>query len=156
MEEIKSQVFTIDDLLLGKPREVRIYAGEFVLAPHYGGGTRGFLDDVAYLGVAERFGEIQGKSFMKLEPFYEIRIANGKLREARVNKWEHRNSLYPHFFKAIFTGPAEAIVQALREAPFSKDKMGQLADAVEGLLEPYNESLRELLENRNGAFVESA
>lgn len=174
-----SEVFVIYDLLLNQQREVRVYTEEFLLSPHHGGESRGFLDHIAYLGVVERF--VKQKIFVpnsedktkkmelmapaiKFNPLYEISVANGRLVDARVKEWKHRNCFIPtksppSLFRTMYTGTPEAVAYALRDdkdSPFSKDKMRELADAVEGLYPPYNESLRALLENRNGAMVESA
>ncbi len=146
---ITRQVFVIEDLLQGKSREVSVYSREFVLCPHYHSQNHGFLENVAYLGVVEDFGKFEcpgqfhGNSFIKLNPFYKIyMLGDGN---AKVEEWTNRNKLLPNFFKTIYTGPAEAIAQALREAPFSG--MEQLAEVVKRLKIPYNLSLRDFFEN---------
>jgi hypothetical protein len=142
-----SELFTIDDLLLGESREIIIYSGALVLCPEYNFGVKSFSNNIAYLGAVEKFGKIQEKPFVKLEPFYKIIMQeDGRLDTANVRRLRDANSLYANFFKTIFAGNARAIVQALRNAPFSK--MEQLADAVQKLQYPYSESLENFFENR--------
>ncbi|MBS3075773.1 hypothetical protein J4429_04925 [Candidatus Pacearchaeota archaeon] len=144
---MKSQIFAIDDLLLGQTREVRIYTGEFVLSPEYAGGENSFRNRILYLGVADEFDEIQTRSFVKLEPFYRIIMPNGgELSSAKIKRLKYANSLYANFFKTIFTGRADVISRALRKPPFRD--MEQLADAVKRLKFSYDESLADFLENR--------
>ncbi len=158
--DITRQLFVIDDLLLGRSREVSVYSGELVLCPHHRREKLGFSSKAFYLGVVGGFGRFehpgrfQGNPFVKLNPLYKIEMPeDGNIAGAKIEEWKYRNNLLPHFFKSLYTGPAEAIATALQGAPFSG--IEKLADAVERLETPYNLTLKDFFENRVRELAEA-
>ncbi len=142
--EVRSELFRLKTLEIIEAKELRIYTGEFVLAP-YKVHFRDFSYNTIYLGVARDFTKINNRPTVRLDPIYKVIMPeDGNVLMARISPG--LSNLHPDFFPNLYAGPAEAIAESLRDAPFTR--MKQLAEYISGLEVPYDESLKYFFEHK--------